>query len=152
MNPSLSQIFHVMILVSIREKTPESSSHQSRSGMIRQPKPPRLFKRSANPSPRSLPVRTCQNPFHRPSSPTPILLRLSPSKATSLHPNPPQDPPLHSTKTELSKQIQNNRKKNTHINSHIAQLRPCKRMIHVILAKIILGQVCDIRLLYMWDV
>lgn len=40
----------------------------------------------------------------------------------------------------------------THINSHIAQLRPAHRMVQVVLAKVVLGQIRNIRKLHVRNV
>lgn len=40
----------------------------------------------------------------------------------------------------------------TYINCDIAQLRPAHGMVHVVFAEVVLGQVCDVRLLDMRNV
>ena len=69
-----------------------------------------------------------------------ILSLPSPSPSTSA--SPPNSNPLLPCK----------KKKRTYINSHIAQLWPTHRMIQIILAKVVLGQVCDIRKLHVRDI
>lgn len=44
------------------------------------------------------------------------------------------------------------RREQTYINSHIAQLRPTHRMVQVVLAKVVFGQIRDIGELHVRDI
>jgi len=49
----------------------------------------------------------------------------------------------------LSLSLMQRKKKKTYVNGHITQLRPTHRMVQVILAKVVFGQIGNIRKLHM---